>query len=92
MALLPGCPRTGAAAPYNDTHGDQVTPATGDIRSKDAAADWALERLPAEHRPLMARARDVYLGEEREHWDDLLPGVRLCAGFLVRAIEEAQAS
>lgn len=40
----------------------------------------------------MARARDVYLGEEQEHWDDLLPGVRLCAGFLVRAIEEAQAS
>ncbi|MFF7164085.1 aminoglycoside adenylyltransferase family protein [Streptomyces sp. NPDC008086] len=70
-----------------------TTLATGDIRSKDAAADWALPRLPAEHRPVLAHARAVYLGEEDEHRDGVLSaGVRPCAEFLVRAIggEEGQ--
>jgi streptomycin 3"-adenylyltransferase len=48
-----------------------LTVATGEIRSKDAAADWALARLPAEHRPVLARARAIYLDEEDERWDDL---------------------
>ncbi|MEY9992228.1 putative nucleotidyltransferase [Streptomyces sp. V4I8] len=71
-----------------------TTLATGAIRSKDAAADWALPRLPAEHRPVLAHARAVYLGDEAERWDGtLLSGVRPCAEFLVRAIEdEAQAA
>ncbi|MGX1560506.1 aminoglycoside adenylyltransferase family protein [Streptomyces sp. NPDC055506] len=63
---------------------------TGDIRSKDAAAVWALERLPAEHRPVLARARAVYLGQEDERWDDLAP--RACAEFLVRAITGSYSS
>ena len=33
---------------------------TGDIRSKDAAADWVLQRLAPDDRPLLARARDLY--------------------------------
>ena len=37
--------------------------ATGEIASKDAAAAWALERLPDEHRPVLARARDAYLAK-----------------------------
>ncbi|MDO0934049.1 aminoglycoside adenylyltransferase family protein [Streptomyces sp. DG2A-72] len=40
-----------------------TTLATGRIRSKDAAADWAIERLPAVHRPVLAHARAVYLGK-----------------------------
>ncbi|WP_055544022.1 aminoglycoside adenylyltransferase family protein [Streptomyces kanamyceticus] len=64
-----------------------TTLATGDIKSKDAAADWALERLPAEHRPVLARARAVYLGDEEERWDDLLPQVAPHAAYVVRAIE-----
>jgi hypothetical protein len=35
------------------------TLATGAIRPKDAAADWVLAHLPQEHRPVLARARDV---------------------------------
>ena len=38
--------------------------ATGEIGSKDIAAAWVLERLPVEHRPLLERARDAYLGHE----------------------------
>ncbi|MFJ8465387.1 aminoglycoside adenylyltransferase family protein [Streptomyces swartbergensis] len=67
-----------------------TTLATGTIRSKDAAAEWALDRLPAEHRPVLARARAVYLGEEAERWDDLAP--RPCAGFLTRMITESYCS
>ncbi|MEU0384180.1 aminoglycoside adenylyltransferase family protein [Streptomyces chartreusis] len=63
-----------------------TTLTTGTIRSKDAAAAWALDRLPAEHRPVLARARAVYLGEEAERWDDLTP--RPCAEFLTRVITE----
>lgn len=67
-----------------------TTLATGDIRSKDAAAEWAVERLPAGHRPVLARARAVYLGEEDERWDDL--DVRPCAEHLVRVIGESYSS
>jgi streptomycin 3"-adenylyltransferase len=48
-----------------------TTLATGTIRSKDAAADWVLHRLPEEHRPVLDRARAVYLGEEEDRWADL---------------------
>jgi streptomycin 3"-adenylyltransferase len=52
------------------------TLATGEFRSKDAAADWALPRLPEEHREVLARARAIYLGDEEERWDDLRPALR----------------
>jgi predicted nucleotidyltransferase len=47
------------------------TVATGVIRSKDAAADWVLDRLPEAHRPVLARARAIYVGDQAERWDDL---------------------
>ena len=47
------------------------TVATGVIRSKHAAADWALDHMPEARRPVLARARAVYLGEDTERWDDL---------------------
>src|SRR5690606_28925165 len=38
------------------------TATTGDIASKEAAANWALERLPLEYRQFVIAARDGYLG------------------------------
>ncbi|MCD7441339.1 DUF4111 domain-containing protein [Streptomyces lincolnensis] len=67
-----------------------VTLATGTIRSKDEAAAWVVERLPSEHRPVLERARAVYLGEREEGWDDLRSSVRPCAEHLVAAIGAAQ--
>ncbi|MGW0773598.1 aminoglycoside adenylyltransferase family protein [Streptomyces sp. NPDC002835] len=49
-----------------------VTLATGEIRSKDTAADWALGHLPIEHRPAMAHARAIYLGDADESWHEEL--------------------
>ena len=68
-----------------------TTVATGVIRSKDAAADWALERLPEEHRPVLARARANYLGEEAERWDDLLPRIRPHVDWVLGNIERLSA-
>ena len=62
------------------------TVATGVIRSKDAAADWALDRLPEEHRLVLARARAIYLGDEQERWDDIRPQVRAHADHVVGEI------
>ncbi len=68
------------------------TVATGTIRAKDAAAGWALTRLPQEHRAVLVRARSVYLGQEEEHWDDLQSRVRPCAEYVVGEIERCVAS
>jgi predicted nucleotidyltransferase len=64
-----------------------TTLATGVIRSKDAAADWALPLLPAEHRPVLQRARAIYLGDAPEEWGDLLPRVRPFVDYVIAEID-----
>lgn len=59
------------------------TVATGIIRSKDAAANWALDRLPEEHRAVLARARDMYLGNAAECWDDLKDQIHPFAEYVI---------
>jgi streptomycin 3"-adenylyltransferase len=69
-----------------------ATVATGALRAKDAAADWALERLPAEHRPVLERARAIYLGEiDDEDMTELRPLVRRHAEHVIGEIERAVA-
>lgn len=68
------------------------TVATGAIRSKDAAADWALARLPEEHQPVLARARAIYLGDEEERWDDIQLHVRPHADHVVAEINRLVAA
>lgn len=53
-----------------------TTLATGVIRSKEAAADWAIPLLPPEHRQVLELARDMYAGRAPEDWGDLMPRVR----------------
>jgi predicted nucleotidyltransferase len=64
---------------------------SGEIRSKDAAADWVLRRLPDEHRAVLERARAVYLGAAADRWDDLLPRTGPHAEHVVREIRAAAA-
>jgi streptomycin 3"-adenylyltransferase len=64
-----------------------TTVATGIIRSKDAAADWALARLPEEHRPVLAHARATYLGEEDDSWEDRRLRVRPHVDHVILEIE-----
>ena len=66
------------------------TVATGVIRSKDAAADWVLKRLPDAHRAPLARARAIYVGEEDERWDDLRALIRPDVDHIVARIARLQ--
>lgn len=59
---------------------------TNAIRSKLAAAEWAIDRLPENYRPVMKRARAICLGEENEYWDDIQSLIRPCVDFIVRQI------
>ncbi len=62
--------------------------ATGEFNSKDGAADWAVPRLPARHRAVLAQARSLYVrGVPTEDWGDLLPLVRPCVDHMVGEIE-----
>jgi predicted nucleotidyltransferase len=67
------------------------TVATGAIRSKDVAADWALTRLPQEHRVALAHARAVYVGDEEERWHELEPRVHLYANYVAAQISRLAA-
>ena len=64
-----------------------TTLATGAIQSKDDAADWVLPRLPQEHRPVLARARAVYLGDEDDEWGALEARARVHVEYVLREIE-----
>ncbi|MFJ9174546.1 aminoglycoside adenylyltransferase domain-containing protein [Streptomyces sp. NPDC102360] len=64
-----------------------ATLVTGEILSKDAAADWALPRLPEENRAVLVHARSVYLGEAEDSWERLGPRLRHDAEALVAEIE-----
>ena len=66
------------------------TLATGELRSKDAAATWAIERLPAVQGAVLVRARQLYLDgidDDAATWADLALGVRSAAGRVIEEIE-----
>jgi predicted nucleotidyltransferase len=82
--LLAAC-RAGIPGLLDDLAGDTrnvvltlariwTTLATGEIRPKDAAADWALAQLSPEHRPVLEYARQLYLSSRysEESWTDEL--------------------
>jgi predicted nucleotidyltransferase len=66
-----------------------TTLATGVIRSKDGAADWALPLLPSEHRAVLGYARANYLDGAPEKWGDLLARVRPFVDHVIVEIETA---
>ncbi len=59
------------------------------VHSKESAAAWTLERLPAAHRPVLERAVAIYRGEEDDRWDDVRPAAAAYAAYLLSEIEKA---
>lgn len=59
---------------------------TDTIRSKPAAADWAINHLPEMHQPVMKRAKSICMGIENEYWDDIKVLINPCADFMVDKI------
>lgn len=64
-----------------------TTVATGELRSKDAAADWAIDRIAKAHGAVLSRARAAYLVGGEEAWEPAV--VRSAATELVARIREA---
>lgn len=62
-----------------------LTAATGTIRPKDAAAAWAAERLPADLRPVLERAGQLYIDGGFGPWEDPL-AVREAAAHLAQEV------
>jgi streptomycin 3"-adenylyltransferase len=68
-----------------------MTVATGEIGSKDEAADWVLSLVAEADRPSLARARDLYrTGGYGDPWDEA--AVRALAEHLVNEVVVAPAS
>jgi predicted nucleotidyltransferase len=59
---------------------------TDAIRSKPAAADWALSHLPKKYQPVMNRAKSICIGVENEHWEDIQELIKPCADFIADTI------
>jgi len=66
--------------------------ANGGIASKDAAAAWVIERLPDALRPLMARAREAYLGQAEDDLASRQGEVAAFVAYAKPAVERALAS
>jgi streptomycin 3"-adenylyltransferase len=66
--------------------------ATETVHSKESAADWALPRLPEEHRAVLELARAAYRGEAEDSWDDTRIQVRAYADHVVSEIERTSAA
>ena len=62
--------------------------ATEKIMSKDAAAEWALVRLPETHQRVLAEARAIYVGEAQAESNDFVPRARRYAQHVVAQIQE----
>jgi predicted nucleotidyltransferase len=66
------------------------TVSTGEIRSKDDAAAWAVERLPVDERGPLEAAQTMYLeGWDRDDWGDDLPAAEATATRLIDEIRRA---
>lgn len=59
---------------------------TNQIRSKVAAADWVINRLPQEYQTVMQRAKSICMGIENEHWNDIKEFIKPCADFMANKI------
>jgi streptomycin 3"-adenylyltransferase len=63
-----------------------TTLATGQIAPKDAAADWAIERLEPVERLALQQARDTYLAGTYDSWDVPTDAASITAAALLRSI------
>lgn len=61
---------------------------TDTIRSKPAAADWVIDRLPENYRPVLSRAKAICIGEGNEYWEDIKPLIQPCVDFILSQINK----
>ncbi|HFI0337588.1 TPA: aminoglycoside nucleotidyltransferase ANT(9) [Streptococcus suis] len=66
-----------------------LTASTGEIRSKDLAAEWAIPQLPDEHAILLDKARKAYLGECVDKWEGMESEVAELVNHMKKSIESS---
>jgi predicted nucleotidyltransferase len=65
-----------------------ITLTTGEIVSKDRAADWAIARLPPAISATIAQARAAYLGLTNDDWTDQGEQVRQAVSYIHQNIAQ----
>lgn len=60
---------------------------TDTIRSKPAAADWAIDCLPEIYHSVLERAKAIYNGEADEYWSDIQELIKPCSDFIKNQIK-----
>lgn len=63
------------------------TASTGEISSKDLAAEWAIPQLSNEYATLLDIARKAYLGEHVDKWDGMEAEVASLVNYMKKVIE-----
>lgn len=66
-----------------------VTASSGEIRSKDLAAEWAIPQLPYEHAILLDKARKAYLGGYIDKWKGMDSEVTELVNNMKKSIESS---
>lgn len=64
-----------------------LTASTGEIGSKDRAAEWAIPELPEKHAMLLDKARQAYLGEYQDNWEGMDSEVAELVDYMKKEIE-----
>ena len=64
-----------------------LTAATGEIGSKDLAAEWVYPQLPNDLAALLDQARKAYLGEVVDKWEGLETEVASLMAAMAKSIE-----
>ncbi len=64
-----------------------LTASTGEISSKDLAAEWAIPQLSNEHAALLDLARKAYRGEYADKWEGLESEVASLVNYMKKSIE-----
>ena len=62
------------------------TAAAGEFVTKDAAADWAVPRLPEQVAELLIYAREAYLGRSKDQWENRQTEARQAADYLYQRV------
>lgn len=64
-----------------------LTASTGEISSKDLAAEWVMPKLPNKYATLLDKARKAYLGEYVDKWEGMESEVAELVDYMKKAIE-----
>ena len=87
----------------NNLNGDEInvlltlarmwfTLETGEISTKDIAAQWVLEKIPNQSSSILNMAKEAYLGNVQDQWECVKKETLILAKFMQYHIETLSSS